>query len=134
MHARQAVKKNPGKYINTDGNEIADLQETMRSDSSAVSPHLIWHQSLWGLCCSQVSGVLRQMWLSTKSCVQEVLVPLSLPLCKRCLKKYIYIYKNKNSLLDSWILKKVQIIHLFWGNLPERKCLPIIAMKTFICP
>lgn len=31
--------------MNTDGNEIADLQEAMRSDSSAVSPHLIWQ---WG--------------------------------------------------------------------------------------
>lgn len=119
MHARQAVKKNPGKYINTDGNEIADLQETMRSDSSAVSPHLIWHQSLWGLCCSQVSGVLRQMWLSTKSCVQEVLVPLSLPLCKRCLKKYIYI-KIKTHYWTHGYLKRCKL-YIFLGETYQKE-------------
>lgn len=74
IYACQASsEKNPGKNINTDGNEIADLQETMRSDSSAVSPHLSWQQGLWGPGLSQVRGGLRQMWLGTGSSVHKVL-------------------------------------------------------------
>lgn len=93
--------KKLGKNTNTDGNEIADLQETMRSDSSAVSPHLIWQQGLRGLRCSQVSRSWRQMWLYT-SCVQEVLVPTILQLCKWFLKiirthdsTHLYLTRSK---------------------------------------
>lgn len=42
------------------------------------------------------------------------------------------ICKNPTSLLDSLILNKMQITLLFGGNSSERKCLPVIAMKTFI--
>jgi len=49
-------EKKPWKNINTDGNEIADLQETMRSDSSAVSPHLIWQPTLRGNTAAKSAG------------------------------------------------------------------------------
>lgn len=66
-------KKTQRKNINTDGKEIADLQETMRSDSSAVSPHLIWQQDLRGPLFSQVSKSGGRC--GSASCVQKVPVP-----------------------------------------------------------
>lgn len=90
MHARQTVKKKPWTNINTDGKEIADLQETMRSDSSAVSPHLIWHQSRWGCAPAKSAGWEADVAQHQKLW-QEVLVPASLPLCKGCLKKHTAI-------------------------------------------
>lgn len=59
IYACQASsEKKPWKNINTDGNEIADLQETMRSDSSAVSPHLIWQPGLRGNAAAKSAGAL----------------------------------------------------------------------------
>lgn len=65
IYACQASsEKNPRKNINTDGNEIADLQETMRSDSSAVSPHLSWQQGLGGCALAKPAGALGRCGLA----------------------------------------------------------------------
>lgn len=91
LYACQASREQkPWKNINTDGKERADLQETMRSDSSAVSPHLIWHQSRHGCAAAKSAGweadvaQHQRLW-------QEILVPASLPLCKGRLRKHTTI-------------------------------------------
>lgn len=93
IHACQASsekKKKLRKNINTDGNEIADLQEAMRSDSSAVSPHLIWQPSLRGNAVAKSAGSWGRCG-SVLGAACAVPVPRSPQLCTWYLKTYISI-------------------------------------------
>ena len=130
IYACQASsEKHPRKNINTDGNEIADLQETMQSVSSAVSPHLSWQQGLGGCALAKPAGALGRCDLAlgavgTKSWPYKPATPRmgSQKICKNKTHEGTHQYLTRSKL------------YFYSGETLEGKSLPIIAMKTFIWP
>lgn len=86
------------KYILCQLRGMKEYPHRWEGDSWLAGSHAEWqlHSSSTpdlaagpkGLCCSQVSGVQRQMWLDAL-CAPEVLVRASLHLCKWFLQKYV---------------------------------------------
>lgn len=118
MPDKQRGKK-PWKNINTDGKEIADLQETMRSDSSAgsVSTPDLAAGPKRGLLCSQVSKSRGRC--GSVSCVHKSRCPAcnsasgSLKICKspQCCLSMLNSKQSRLLLSESWEREKKNALY-----------------------